>query len=105
MFRKGNFRVLAIFLLITVMFASDLGYTHPGRTDANGGHYNRKTGEYHKHVKEDSQPETETDTNSAVSQPTLTSDDDLRRGKFINLKGITMKQGFLYEFNCIEDGE
>lgn len=22
---------------------------HPGRTDANGGHYNRKTGEYHYH--------------------------------------------------------
>ena len=66
--------MLAIFLFITVVFASDLGYTHPGRTDANGGHYNRQTGEYHKHVKEDSQPETETD--SAVSQPTLTSDDD-----------------------------
>ena len=49
MFRKVNFRVLTIFLLITVMFASDLGHTHPGRTDANGGHTDRKTGEYHYH--------------------------------------------------------
>ena len=76
MFRKVNFRVLAIFLLITVVFASDLGHAHPGRTDANGGHYNRKTGEYHKHVKEDSQPETETGTGLRVSPNAITSDDD-----------------------------
>ena len=75
MLRKINFRVLAIFLLMTVVFASDFGHTHPGRTDANGGHTNRETGEYHKHVKEDSQP-TETKTDLAVSQHTLTSDDD-----------------------------
>ena len=74
MFRKVNFRVLAIFLLIPVMFASDLGHTHPGRTDANGGHYNRETGEYHKHVKEDSQPD-ETDTGLIIS-PNAISDDD-----------------------------
>ena len=24
-------------------------YSHPGRLDANGGHYNRQTGEYHYH--------------------------------------------------------
>ena len=24
-------------------------FAHPGRTDANGGHWNRKTGEYHFH--------------------------------------------------------
>ena len=24
-------------------------YSHPGRTDSNGGHYNRSTGEYHYH--------------------------------------------------------
>ena len=51
MFRKINFRVLAIFLLVTVVFASDLGHTHPGRTDANGGHTDRKTGKDHYHGK------------------------------------------------------
>ena len=48
-FRKINFRVLAVLLLISVLFAYELGYTHPGRTDANGGHVDRKTGKYHKH--------------------------------------------------------
>ena len=49
MFIKVDFKVLALILLISVVFAYDLGYTHSGRTDANGGHYNRRTGEYHYH--------------------------------------------------------
>ena len=48
-FRKINSRVLAVLLLISVLFAYDLGYAHPGRTDANGGHTDRKTGKYHYH--------------------------------------------------------
>ena len=48
-FRKVNFRVLVVLLLIFAAFAYNFGYTHPGRTDASGGHYNRKTGEYHYH--------------------------------------------------------
>lgn len=35
------FFMIASFCLIT--------YAHPGRTDSNGGHYNRSTGEYHYH--------------------------------------------------------
>lgn len=35
-----------IFCLITFALVS---YAHPGRTDANGGHYDRSTGEYHYH--------------------------------------------------------
>ena len=73
MFRKVNFKVLAVILFISSVLAYDLGYSHPGRTDANGGHYNRKTGEYHKHVKEDSQPD-EIDTDPVVNQNTIASD-------------------------------
>ena len=51
MFRRVNIRVLILILLISAMFAYDFGYAHPGRTDANGGHTNRKTGEYHYHGK------------------------------------------------------
>ena len=42
---------LTLALAVFVMFSGTLYYTlaHPGRTDANGGHYNRKTGEYHYH--------------------------------------------------------
>lgn len=34
---------LALALIPTVVLA------HPGRTDSSGGHYNRRTGEYHYH--------------------------------------------------------
>ena len=60
------------FLLVLNMLSS-VAFAHPGRTDANGGHYNRETGEYHTHVEEDSQPD-ETETDLEVSQNTITSD-------------------------------
>ena len=60
------------FLLVLNMLSS-VAFAHSGRTDANGGHYNRETGEYHTHVEEDSQP-VETDTDLEVSQNTITSD-------------------------------
>ena len=56
MCRRINFTILAVYLLIFSVLIYDLGYSHPGRTDANGGHYNRKTGEYHKHGEETSEP-------------------------------------------------
>ena len=49
MYRKVNYAVLSVLLLISAVFIYDFGYTHPGKTDAKGGHYNRKTGEYHYH--------------------------------------------------------
>lgn len=44
-------KILIIFslMLISGVLFYDLAHTHSGRTDANGGHYNRKTGEYHYH--------------------------------------------------------
>lgn len=49
MYRKINYGILAVLFLLSTVFAYDLGWTHSGRTDANGGHYNRKTGGYHYH--------------------------------------------------------
>ena len=46
------FRTLLIYTCIILICACPLYDTvnaHSGRTDANGGHYNRKTGEYHYH--------------------------------------------------------
>ena len=54
-YEEWNVSKLAPFLLIFSVLIHNLGYAHPGRTDANGGHFNRETGEYHKHVKEGSQ--------------------------------------------------
>lgn len=41
-------RILALVIAILVSL-SIVTLAHPGRTDSNGGHYNRKTGEYHYH--------------------------------------------------------
>ena len=60
-----NFKLLAVILLISTVFVYDFAYTHSGRTDANGGHTDRKTGKYHYHGKKEAQPETETDTGFA----------------------------------------
>ena len=42
MVRSVNFRSLAILSLISIVFAYDLGYTHPDQTDSQSGHYNGK---------------------------------------------------------------
>lgn len=41
-------RVIVIAILLSILTASSV-YAHSGRTDKNGGHYNRKTGVYHCH--------------------------------------------------------
>ena len=71
-YARWNVSKLALLLIFSVL-VHNFGYAHPGRTDANGGHYNRTTGEYHKHVKEDA-PSDEIDTDPVVNQNTITSD-------------------------------
>ncbi len=41
-------RVLLAILVFLMTGVSQVA-AHGGRLDSNGGHYNRKTGEYHKH--------------------------------------------------------
>jgi hypothetical protein len=36
-----------IILIVSINFS--YAFAHSGRTDKNGGHYNRKTGQYHTH--------------------------------------------------------
>jgi len=38
-------------ILLILLFSAVIAYTHSGRTDANGGHYDRKNGGYHYHNK------------------------------------------------------
>lgn len=44
--RKFIFSITIIFALV---FASSIALAHPGKLDANGGHYDKETGEYHYH--------------------------------------------------------
>lgn len=39
-------------LALMLFLVSTVAVAHPGRTDKNGGHKNRKTGQYHKHDKD-----------------------------------------------------
>ena len=86
MCRKVNYKALSILVLISAMFVYDFGHTHPGRTDANGGHNNRKTGKYHYHGGAKSRP--------PVS-PTPTAPKDLGNSEVITsptvAQGITGK--------------
>lgn len=73
MYRRVNFRILVVFFSVFSVLSYDFGDAHPGRTDANGGHYNHQTGEYHKHVKE-YPPSDEIDPDLVVSQNPIASD-------------------------------
>lgn len=41
--------ICIFFVIITTLLTSTVAFAHPGRTDANGGHWNRSTGTYHYH--------------------------------------------------------
>lgn len=45
---KGKKKVTFILAAMLLIICTNV-YAHPGRLDSNGGHYNRKTGEYHYH--------------------------------------------------------
>lgn len=55
------------------MLFYDSAHTHSGRTDANGGHYNRKTGGYHYHNSGRSRPRLNTTSRINTAMDTGTS--------------------------------
>lgn len=56
--------------LISISFLCLPVHPHGGRTDSNGGHYNKQTGEYHYHNKKTSKPPTKKRTYSTPSSKT-----------------------------------
>lgn len=54
-------KITSLLPLILISLTSLAG-AHPGGLDANGGHYNRKTGEYHYHRKPADKPAAEEKT-------------------------------------------
>lgn len=51
-------KITSLLPLILISLTPFVG-AHPGGLDANGGHYNRKTGEYHYHRKPAAKPAAE----------------------------------------------
>ena len=82
MHKKVNSSILSIFLFISTALVHNFGYSHPGGLDANDGHYNRKTGEYHKHVRKSSRIRAK--VNPRASNPTV-DDKKLSDAKVDNL--------------------
>lgn len=81
---------IIISLILILMLVSDVT-AHPGRLDSNGGHYNRKTGEYHYH--RDTGRSSSSRSNSALnSTPSIsnsfifTNDDRLLVGENLHTK-------------------
>ena len=69
---KKSLIVLSVLLTAGILFY-DSAYTHSGRTEANGGHYNRKTGEYHYHNSGTSSRS----TSGSSSRSTTNNEDDI----------------------------
>ena len=65
--------VLSLMLTASILFYNS-AHTHSGRTDANGGHYNRKTGEYHYHNSGTSSSGT---SNSGTSNSSANNEDGI----------------------------
>ena len=60
MMRKFIILLFSVFVLLALSITVS---AHPGRTDSNGGHYNRDTGEYHYHNGEYAGQNQDNDTN------------------------------------------
>ncbi len=62
-------RLLSIILAIIYIFSfALLCFAHSGRTDANGGHYDRSTGEYHYHNGDSFSPYYSNDSESTTKK-------------------------------------
>ncbi len=66
------FRLATILLMATIINTS-LAYGHSGRTDSQGGHYNRQTGGYHYHNGGSSSSNTSSYTSTNTTQNVTTS--------------------------------
>ncbi len=45
-------KIFIVIIIIILILSCTSALAHPGGLDSNGGHYNRKTGEYHYHNKD-----------------------------------------------------
>ena len=92
MSKKGlNLTFCIILLFVFLMTAS----AHPGRTDKNGGHYNRSTGEYHYHTGEyagRSQSSSKSSSSSKNTKATLEAIEKLKKERGTKSSSSTTSQ-------------
>lgn len=61
---------IGIAILIICIICVIKAFAHSGRTDANGGHWNHKTGTYHYHTKKNNSSSVSSSTQSSTSNST-----------------------------------
>ena len=49
---KNKTKKILIFIIFLNLFVINISFAHPGRTDSNGGHWDRSSGTYHYHTGE-----------------------------------------------------
>ena len=86
-------------MLICVMLVSCAADAHPGRLDSNGGHYNRKTGEYHYHrgggSSGSSSKSTKAKSKSTTSKKSTATNKVTRANKTLTVDEQLKANGFL----------
>lgn len=97
-----NFFITILLLLCFVFLSVN---AHPGRTDSNGGHYNRSTGEYHYHNGEYAGREQSGSTSKIKNKPVepQKAPTELPKQKlFIGIikPDTTFRKGKTYEFSA-----
>ena len=84
-----------LILLICALLICSVAHADPGETDANGGHYNRITGEYHLHVVKTPSP-TRTKQNIVVIQQLALADASRHAKRDAKADSTWYGAGFLF---------
>ncbi len=92
-----------LFLFLIVFFVS-YSNAHSGRTDSSGGHYNRKTGEYHYHNSGYTKPAPEYNTkpySTPRSSPSTNNHNSDKELSDSQIKALMIKESISsYSGNC-----
>ncbi len=88
-----------IVIVLAFVLIPSLSFSHSGRTDSQGGHYNRKTGGYHYHSGPKSTPKQQTYSPSTPSPATTTIEEKsiIYRG---NVKSKKLHQPSCRYYKC-----
>jgi len=80
-----------LLILAVFTFSSSIAHPHSGRTDSQGGHYNRKTGGYHYHNRpKNSNP---TDTTPKQNELDQADEDNIKKVVYVTKTGSKYHRG------------
>ena len=98
---KAHLKFIAALPLIIILSLQTFSFAHPGRTDANGGHFDRSTGEYHYHTKSTTSQTSSENTNQNNTENNTTEQKDTTSSEIIVVdnKPKQVQAGVIQETN------